>query len=702
MYSDNKYYLWTPLVGFDMEKQDRGVEEYFSKIKSKPAGIALFVFNADIIYLHNGLDKEIQFPSSYCNYYGAVRNEIRHIQPWTNHKFKELVNNINKRGVETYISVMGAHTIPEDAAKVSGLFGYVSSQQYLVENQEACIEGTPWTGHTYVLKRLKDGSYFEDFFVKKVLQTLEDYGADGLHLSDAIFPPCMQLQKGDFSYDMIDQFVRHTGINLPNGMANYVKESEYTDISKRANYIWNNFRLEWIRFIGYRWNEFLTKLCSNLHAHGKKVMLNNCWTSEPFESLYRYGIDYKSLTNAGVDIICQEQQANTFMVIGGNKEDNRDATYCKSMLMRAYAPNINHSTITFAKDSTEEAAVISHLPCAYEREQQLLANYYTYEDGEYKRAIDSYFVDLADALSNNEWDYLVDVYEKIFADEKFKVIAPVLVWSDDYLSDTYFKEYIRDRRWSTHKFLAGVNKYGGGVRTVCKVNELKTLNADLFVPNVDLLDEESTNQILNYKNGKVILTLPKEKDNGKFVGVRFEDIGVIDCEARTVCYVLNSDDKYVEEITTALAITDNSEDIDFSKEIKDTSSWTEDVVFRKVSKGFITAIAKILKKQTNLRHGIKLDRDSDCTVLQLDKNLYRLIYPNYNVYSYTSEKVIIGNKFESVQNKGNYPAQPFKLVMDNGQVVANTGDKKLAERAIGFIIKATPSGVAIADIKIKN
>ena len=104
MYSDNKYYLWTPLVGFDMNKEDRGVEEYFSKMLSKPAGISLFVFNADMVNLHKGMGEEYLFPTDYCNYYGSVRNELRSVQPWTNYKFKELVQNIKKKGVETYFS----------------------------------------------------------------------------------------------------------------------------------------------------------------------------------------------------------------------------------------------------------------------------------------------------------------------------------------------------------------------------------------------------------------------------------------------------------------------------------------------------------------------------------------------------------------------------------------------------------------------
>ncbi len=699
MNSDNKYYLWTPLVGFDMEKQDRGVDEYFSKIKSKPKGISLFVFNADIIYMHKGMDEEFTFRPDFCNYYGAQRNELRSIQPWTNYKFKELVGNIKKKGVETYLGIMGMHTVPRDRIYFAGNFGYLANQDYLVENEEACIEGTPWTGHTYVLKRLKDGSYFEDFFVSATLKALNDYGADGIHLSDAIFPPCMQLQKGDMSYDMIDQFVKHTNIKLPEGLASYVEGSRFTDINSRAEYIWHNLRFEWIRFIAWRWKGFLTKLCDGLHAHGKKVMVNNCWMSDAFESLYRYGIDYKSISDTGVDVVCQEQQASVILANKDFVENTVDEHYCKNMIMKAYAGGkTEHLTITFAKDSTEEASMITHLPSLCESEQFQLANYYIFENGSYKRTIDGYFVDLADALSDNEWSWLIKRYEKIFADEKFQVIAPTLVWHDDFMGDRYLKDYIKTRRWSAHRYIAYLNKQNAGIHAVCKFNDIDKVNNDLFVPNVDILNKSDIEKIKNYKNGIVVVTLSKENDNLGFTGIRFEDQGVKDNYKRTVCYVLNAEQTFDDEIKLVTEIEDNSPDLDFDKDIVDTSVWTEDIIFRKVSKGFLTAIAKILKKASVNRHKISLDGDKDYTIVQMESGAKRLIYPNKDLQHYNHTKVTVNGKFIKAVNVMDFPAQPFKIVIDDGQAVSDLGKKEISDRAIGFLVKIAPGGIAVADI----
>lgn len=698
MYSDNKYYLWTPLVGFDMDKEDRGVDEYFSKIKSKPAGISLFVFNADIINLHRGMDKEYAFPADYCNYYGAPRNELRSIQSWTNYKLKELIQNINKKDIETYLGIMGNHTVPKDRVFFAGNFGFLANQDFLVDNEEACIEGVPWTGHTYMLKRLKDGSFFEDYFLNATLKALDDYSANGIHISDAIFPPSMQLQNGDYSFDMINQFVAHTGTKLPDGMTEYKDGNKFNDIKNRADYIWNNLRAEWISFVAWRWNGFLTKLCNGLHAHGKKLMVNNCWMSEPFESLYRYGIDYKSLSNAGVDIVCQEQQASIICANKSTFSNITDDHYCKNMLMKAYSGKPECLTITFAKDSTEEASMITHLPSLCESEQFQLANYYIYDNGSYKRTIDGYFIDLADALTENEWDWLIKRYEKIFADERFQVIAPTLVWHDDFMGEKFLKEYVKTRRWSTHRYLAYLNRQNASIHAVCKFDDIDKINADLFIPNVDMLSKQDVDKIKAYKKGIVAVTLSKANDNLGFDGVRFEDQGVSDGDNRTVCYILNAKEDYACELEFINTVIDDSAELDLSSTIVDTSSWTYDIIFNKVSNGFLTAIAKILKKATIARHGVALEGDKDYTVIKMESGALRVIYPNKDLNHYDHTKVGVMVKVKKVINKMDFPAQPLKIVIEDGQAVADLGKKEILDRAIGFMLNVAPAGIAVADI----
>ena len=127
----------------------------------------------------------------------------------------------------------------------------------------------------------------------------------------------------------------------------------------------------------------------------------------------------------------------------------------------------------------------------------------------------------------------------------------------------------------------------------------------------------------------------------------------------------------------------------------------ENIVFRKVSKGFLATVAKILKKASIARHKIVLEGDKDYTIVEMENGAKRLIYPNKNYNNYDRTKVMVNGKFDRVENRINFPAQPFKLVLENGQTVANLGKKEISDRAIGFLVKVAPGGIAVADIFTK-
>ena len=69
--------------------------------------------------------------------------------------------------------------------------------------------------------------------------------------------------------------------------------------------------------------------------------------------------------------------------------------------------------------------------------------------------------------------------------------------------------------------------------------------------------------------------------------------------------------------------------------------------------------------------------------------------------AYDHVKVITKDKFIKAENLMAFPAQPFKLVAENGNTVADLGQKEILDRAIGFVIKAVPGGIAVADIYTK-
>jgi hypothetical protein len=178
-------------------------------------------------------------------------------------------------------------------------------QEHTELNMVSINEGA----YLHPLKRFNDGTYYEDFFAERANKVLADYGIDGVHLADAFCPPCVQLIEGDWSDDMLSQFLQRNPIDLPKRITLPLTDEKSAGIKARAEYIWNRHRAVWVRFVTDRWEEFFKKLCDKLHANGREVSVCNAWTSEPFEAIYRYGIDYKKLQRAGVDRIYLEDQA---------------------------------------------------------------------------------------------------------------------------------------------------------------------------------------------------------------------------------------------------------------------------------------------------------------------------------------------------------------------------------------------------------
>ncbi len=697
MYSDNKFSIWCPLIGFDVYSKDKGVAEYLAKIGSKPYSIALFVFNPDMMYLHQGMDKEVLLPKDCGNYYGAERNEIRSIQPWTNYDLRDLIARLKAEGIKVYFSFMGMHTVPRDIEQVKGgLFGYVAQQKFLIEHEECCIEGKPWSGHTYLPKRMNDGSYFADYFAQKAVTLIKDYGADGIHLADAIFPPCMQAQEGDFSFDMMERFEIFLGKPLPYGMAKYQEDSEFKSVAKRADWIWENLRIEWLEFLSECWKNAIKSIADALHKENFDLMTCNAWTSEPFEAYYRYGIDYSKVAKAGIDYMALEQQATTTFLTDQTQNMILDwERYSCSMLTKAYAPETNYYSMNFVKDSTEEASTISHMPVASEREIHLYMDWYLLGD-ELKRASSGYFICLGDALKKTEWELVIKNYEKIFKEVPSEYLGAVIGWSDRQINK-FLPEYLKGRRWSAHKLLASINRAGASVMGLVKIDELSKCNKDVIIPNADLLTKDELQKINDLKGVGILLTSVRgaeEKLSALKGFEKFYDEGVNEDEFQSVVYV-KSDNVCAKEVLKDINFGERLPYEDMST-LKDTRIWTDRILFRKVSDGFVSFVAKLIRNMTYARYNITLSNDYPFTLLKM-KNGYRIIVSNPNLYHYANSRVTVSGKIKSLQNLMDYPIQPVKLLMEGGAIVAQDREGKRMEEAKGFLVKLPPCGIGVVD-----
>ncbi|MCL2752493.1 MAG: hypothetical protein FWE62_07050 [Firmicutes bacterium] len=711
--------LWTPLIGFDVNKPDKGAAEYLKKCGLKPSLIALFLYNADFITLHEGMETEKAFPPDYCNYYGSPCNEIRGIQKWTNYDLRELVAQLKGYDIAVHCSIMGNHICPPEGSvePQGGGFGYTVCQEYMLRHRELATESTieeAW-GHAYMnpLKRFPDGTWFEDYLIAQAARTLADYGMDGLHMADCLFPPNKQINSGDFSDDMLDQFMTCSGVKLPDSIVNMpLTKFQNPEIAVRAavrrDYIWAHCREEWIRFHADRWARFFKKMCGTLHQIGRQVMVCSAWTTEPFEALYRFGIDYRALGAAGLDIVCIEDQATSVYSSEG-EEWIRNPRYrihehmATPLIMRAYAPDMTHLGFNFAKDSTEECSAINHFPSANEREiWALTAPLYLSGDNS-RRNLDGLFVCLADGLNASEWKWLKERYRRAFKEEAVKTFSATLVWSDA-MQYAFLSEYIASRRWPCQRIVAELSRHGGKIGAAARIESLDQIRGAVLVPNIDLLPPSELKMLAGYRHGPVIFTSVSGKGfklDGREPDVCFED-GHYEDEYRMCAGAYFAPGLDIESILSPLKAYDgkveHSVDIEAGKdpsELEDTMWWFEDIPIRAVSKSFVRAAARLVCAAS--QDMVVFDPGTVAAVYGLKDGRVRVVAENDNLNQYKKAVVRVNKPMMRLENATGFPIQPLRLLAPNGEIRAPGFGISLQE-ACGFQLRMPPGGVAVVDL----
>ena len=158
--------IWMNLLGFDKNDKDRGVGRFLETTGFVPDEITALLCHPDFFNMHKGMDEEYVFTPDNCAYRGSPRNLERERQEWTNYDLKDLVAGLHKRGVKFYASIFGFY------------YNNAYHREWINDYPEIFRPGLKNAnnrGTLFALKRFKDGSYYEDFFIEKVAQALLDY-----------------------------------------------------------------------------------------------------------------------------------------------------------------------------------------------------------------------------------------------------------------------------------------------------------------------------------------------------------------------------------------------------------------------------------------------------------------------------------------------------------------------------------------------
>ncbi len=673
-------FAWMPLTGFDKDAPDKGVDQLLKRAGFDLNGTCLFVFHPDIVHHHEGMDEVKVLPPDNCSYYANPYNEERRRQEWTNHDLRDLNTKLKERGVESFISIMGV------------TLGNYFHDEWIYEHPELFSRfksGEAWTLN--VLKRFKDGTYYEDYFADKICKVCEDYGFTGLHVADNFCPQGGTVVEGDYSYDMIDQFATGTGFEFPKEIIEN-KEDNEANLRLRGEWIWANCRAEWIEFRALRWQQFFEKVCSKMHAIGRKVFALAMYCTDPFDTLYTKGVDLRKIANARVDYLMPNQHANTSHI--ARFRPWRFYEWGNMMcLSDVFAPQAKKLNMLSVKDAAEQWDMLHHAPMLLDRDITFLPSYFRHTKDGLHRCLDGYNICLADGIYEEEWKWLRERFEVAFEEVPEKILTPTLVWSDTAFDNT-LRAYIKTRRWTLHKFIYEVNKAGSHCANIVRTEDISERCGDLFVPNFDLLSDDEKKKIANYKGGAVVATAPVSEFNKEDYDVKFyfED----ENSPYPMCaFVLNADIANKAEILEMSKEDDGSEGIsDVNAVTESTNTLNHFMPYQKVSVGFVKALSELLK--ISYSHILKSTHPIIPMVMRDGR--IRLYAMNDDLSHYGYGDITVYSDIERVGNVSKFPLLPVKF-SDEKNFSYTATDYPNGNRT--FRLLMTQGGVSIVDIYLK-
>jgi len=497
-------WLWIDLIGFDLEQTDCAVPKLLDKAQFVPEAVILLLGNAEFVHLHAGAADERPFLPDVCSYGGHPHNEERERQAWHPKALHRLVRTLQSRGIKVLFSVFDTGT-PSTWLKQHPEIYYVTSNGE--RRQSIC----PW-------KRLADGTFYEDFFVQQLQRVVDDYGFDGFHGADGYGHPRLALHEGDFSDDMVGQFLQDTSISLPPTIRAACAANP-DDISRRAAWIWTQKRLEWVNFHTRRTERFWRKVADLLHATGKQLVLNTCWTRDPFEAVCRYGVDYQALAAAGADAFVVEA-AGAVQELGGDLPYGTahgrswlgwDPAHilCRFqttiMLIKAAVPHTKLMFLNGVKDTNESWNGLRHAPTNLESEITMHGNVFIQEKGDSPtRCTDGPLVCLADGIRPEEWQWLNEVWGRAFAWPVQNVLGATVLWSDNVLK-RQLEHYMSTRSCPAGRLLHELVVQGAPLYSIQRLEDLQETTDPLVILHPQLYDEDELETIFSRAHGPLFL-----------------------------------------------------------------------------------------------------------------------------------------------------------------------------------------------------
>jgi hypothetical protein len=655
-------WVWIELIGFDNTKPDVGVQEYLDKLGFIPAAASFLITAPDIIHEHTPLDAEKVLPPDCCSYYGHGFNAERKRQAWTNQQLHQLVVGLRAQGIKVYLSTFTMWA--GNAFRTE----WMDSHHELWEMRRSGER----IGGICALKRFADGSYYEDFFIPRLVETLQDYEFDGWHAADGWGPGRLPINDADFSDDMIEQFVRAQNIELPADLT-LQADGENEKVSARADWIWSKNRRAWLDFYSDRWASFYQKKVAALHGIGKQIVINSSWTRDPFEALYRYGVDYRKLIDAGIDGIVTESAAGASDMEA--EEGNRLYNYTATLLLiRAYVPDTKLLFLHGIKDTKEQWDLLRHAPTVLESEVFSLCNVYRRtEENTLQRGADGFVGCLSDGLRPSEWEWLARRWEIAFDETPKDLIGATLVWSDA-AHDQELNDFTVSRSWTTHRLLHKLMQFSAAVHSAVRVEDIDNITGPLLVLNSHNFPQAELDRIANYQNGPVITIGRPVEGLAQPDATITESPTVLDLASRIYGWEGGTD------VTVEAGELKRLEgDV---TEITEPTTFLADLEVHDISEAFLRKSAEVISEIAGAPRIASGEGFIQVQAMEQETGRLRLLIKNSRV-AYSSPRIDVGQEIDSIKVITDFPV--VEVVPDGST----------------FAVKVPGRGATIVDVLLK-
>lgn len=670
-------HIWMQLLGFNRDDPDKGVARFFDRTGFIPESVCVLLFHSDFVHLHRGMDTEYTLFDDNCAYHGIPYNKERARQPWTNYDLRALIAELKKYGVAFYAGIMGSY--------LENMFHH----EWLSDHPEIRTGERKQTGYLHCLKRFSDGTYYEDFFSRKLVETLDDYGCEGVHVADSFCPTSM-LYNGDYSTDMVDQFKAYRG-TLPQELEDTLGDDSVEARTFRGGYLWDNMREEYTRFYEWRWTRFFEKVCTAAHSHGHKVSVLGMYCTDPFETRCIYGFNTASVMKAGVDRLTANILPTSVAMNMPDREYYFHRYHMDTPLVKAQIGDASVVSMLGVQDASEEWSVLAHAPTKLERDLYTMTSMRNFNGAECNPSIEGVFICLGDGVESHEWAFLRERMEIGLATDAESAWSPVILYSET-AEACLMSEYFRNRRTSPHKQSFEIFKAGTPFAGAVRSDALDGFSGTLFVPNYDLLPVSEQQAVL--ENGSAFVgTVPADYDISALNVTYSCTDAFSDYPMKAFAVGCEIGEEQQSEIAGLLSQDDGTPNLGIPDD--NVYPLKKEIPFRKLTAGFVRSMGVLLRACMYARFPVTSSVPMMALRLKNGCDRLYLYCPHEGHYSQgvvVSEAPVIEAKVASA-----YPVLPVRFVDE-----MNTGftfDRKAQSSHRRFQCKLAPAGVTIVDIK---